>query len=276
MPCWVHRSSSRLPRLGMVVTRSLVAIVLGCATDTKDCEENLASGRPCAGLLPLCTPGSGLRDVPSTHAFSDCPLGTFHTKATVNHIYLPSAGIGINVNFLLDEPPCNIGFDVVARAADWPIWPWLVNDAQVGVDLWDTGGDARGGDPLWMSLRDRDTNELLMTMYQLDHVLIEDGTVSNELGFGVERLGPVCEYGYGPSVGDSVAVHAYELRFSTSNTTVTLGGGQIASLPASNSGRSLQIQTGSLKRVFASESSLSSLVDQRYGSAITFVAWTDP
>ena len=66
--------------------------------------------------------------------------------------------------------------------------------AQLDIGLWDTGGDTRGGDPLWMVLRDSLTGDPLMSIYQLDSYLIENGQFRGEVGIEVDLDGPVCEF----------------------------------------------------------------------------------
>ena len=179
----------------------------------------------------------------------------------------------MGVDLELSDGACLVGFDVARPLGDWPIWPWITEGAQFDISLWDTGEDLRGGDSLWMVLRDSTTGAPLMSIYQFGGELIENGQFREELGVDASIVGPVCE---SSALGGGVLVHAYELRFS-SQGRITLGQSLEGSLPASNAPLSWKIQTGVLANTMGHLLDPNgSVFGVRYGEYFQFVAWTEP
>ena len=165
---WMQRSGAPPSSLKRACAPFALAAIIACGTDSGPtdgadgipCEASPSSPIPCRGLLPKCAPTAlppPGRRIPVVEASSDCPRGTYRALATSAQIHLPPGGFGISVELRLDEPSCLLFLSLGARVEDWPIWPWLVQGAELEVDLWDSGNGNRGGGPLWMSLRDPTT-----------------------------------------------------------------------------------------------------------------------
>lgn len=215
--------------------------------------------------------GYSPRRLPISIAFSDCEQGTYRTQATVDLIHTTGDRQSGSVDLVLSEGPCAVSFDVAQPVDDWPSWPWLVEGAQLDVSLWE-GGDSRGGDPLWMVLRDRVTGDPLITLYQLNGFLIADGTFGDEVGIDAEVVGPVCKDLAFADQG--LLIDVYNLEFSSQGERITLGQMSEGSLPSSDTSHSWQIQTG----ILANESldANSPILDVRAGEYFQIVAWTEP
>lgn len=232
-------------------------ICLGCSdSDLREC-----SGR-----------GYSQRRLPISIAFSDCKEGIYRTRATVGPIYTAGDGGSGSVHLELSEGGCGIGFDVAQPVHDWPSWPWLVEGAQLDISLWDTGGNTRGGDPLWLVLRDSVTGDPLFTIYQLNGFLIADGTFRDEVGIDAEIVGPVCKDSAQAEGG--LRIDRYDLRLSAEGKRITLGQQSEGSLPSSNASLSWRIQAGVLENDLLDPNS--PLLDVRAGEFLQVVAWTEP
>jgi hypothetical protein len=95
---------------------------------------------------------------------------TWHRRSQqpLSNIYLPpEEGFGMGVEFEQSQGGCVVGFDVARPLDDWPIWPWIVEGAQVDISLWDTGTNLRGGDSLWMIARASDANVKVVAMRRM-------------------------------------------------------------------------------------------------------------
>jgi hypothetical protein len=209
--------------------------------------------------------------LPISTAFSDC-TGIHRTQATVSLVRTAPDGGSGSVALTLSQGACAIGFDVSRPVDDWPSWPWLVEGAQLDISLWE-GGDTRGGDPLWMVLRDSVTGDPLFTIHQLNGVLISDGTLRDEIGIDADIVGPVCEDS--AAVEESgLLIHRYNLRLSSEGKSITLGEMSEGSLPSSNASLSWRIETGILVDRLPQPNY--SLTDVRFGGHFQIIAWTEP
>jgi hypothetical protein len=223
--------------------------------------------------LRECSPrGYSQRRLPISTAFSNCEEGIYRTRATFDLVRTSDDLQGGSVALVVPEGACAISFDVSRPVDDWPIWPWLVEGAQLDISLWDTGADTRGGDPLWLVLRDSVTGEPLFTIYQLNGFLIADGTFRDEVGIDAEIVGPVCRDSSGAESG--LLVHGYDLKLSAEGKSIRLGVGSEGSLPSSNASLSWRIQTGVMKNNLLDPNS--PLSDVRVGEFFQVVAWTEP
>jgi hypothetical protein len=216
--------------------------------------------------------GYSQRHLPISTAFSNCEEGIYRTRATVGPIYRAGDGGSGAVELKLSEGACSISFDVSQPVDDWPSWPWLVEGAQLDISLWDTGGDTRGGDPLWMVVRDSVTGDPLISIYQLNGVLIANGALRDEIGIDAEIVGPVCKDSVVADQG--LLIDGYDLRFSSQGERITLGQMSEGSLPSSNASLSWRIQTGILVNRLLDPNS--PLLDVRVGEFFQVVAWTEP
>jgi hypothetical protein len=214
----------------------------------------------------------GPRRLPISIAYSDCEEGIYRTRATVRGVFAAGDGGSGSVELELPEGACYISFDVAQPVHDWPSWPWLVEGAQLDISLWDTGGNTRGGDPLWMVLRDSVTGDPLFSIYQLNGFLIADGTLRDEVGIDAEIVGPVCKDSALAEQG--LLIDGYDLRFSSQGERITLGQMSEGSLPSSNASLSWSIQTGILVNRLLDRNS--PLLDVRVGEFFQVVAWIEP
>jgi hypothetical protein len=208
--------------------------------------------------------------VPTSTAFSDCAEGIYRTRATVTAVYAynPSGAVELD----LPEAACSISFDVARPVDNWPRWPWLVGGAQLDVSLWDTGANTRGGDPLWLVLRDEVTGNPLLSIYQLNGVLIADGTLRDEIGLDGNIVGPVCKDSAATQGG--LLVQGYDLGLSSQGERITLGQMSQGSLPSSDATRVWKVETGVLRNSVLDANS--TLLDVRAGEYFQVVAWTEP
>jgi hypothetical protein len=193
----------------------------------------------------------------------------YQTRAIVGAVAMGS--VAGEVRFDLVEGACSVGFDVARRSDDWPSWPWLVEGAEVDLSLWDTGGDLRGGDPLWMVIRDSATGAPMMSIYQLTATLIENGEFRNEVGVDANIEGPVCEYS---DAEGGLLVHAYDIRFSSLGKAISLASGTEGILPSNDSAFSWRFQTGALQNTFVDPNA--GEFDVRRGEYFQFIAWAEP
>jgi hypothetical protein len=111
----------------------------------------------------------------------------------------------------------------------------------------------------------------LLSIYQLDAALIENGEFANEVGMDTDVVGPTCEYS--TPEGD-LLIHGYDLRFSSRGRTISLASNTEGSLPSSDSASSWRIQTGALTNTLVDPNA--DLLDVQAGEFFHFVAWTEP
>jgi hypothetical protein len=112
----------------------------------------------------------------------------------------------------------------------------------------------------------------LFTIYQLNGLLMTDGTLSDEIGIDAKIVGPVCEDSAAEESG--LLVHSYDLRLSSEGKSITLGQRSEGSLPSRNTSLSWRIETGILaNRLLEADYSLT---DVRPGEFFQVVAWTEP
>jgi hypothetical protein len=197
------------------------------APSMSNCELALGSERPCSGLLPECP--LARRDAEYTHvtAMTECQGEPFHELATIEVISTSPVRF-----WAILSSGCSFNFDVDGA----PAWPWLADGQQLDVEMWHAGGPRAGGSSVWITLKTPDTGELLLTVYQSEWQLIQEGLVGDLLSFDVDLADPICEF------FAQTLTQFYSLRFHTETSSVVLGREETATL-VDRDGRRIHVQT---------------------------------
>jgi hypothetical protein len=228
------------------------------APSMSNCELVLGSERPCSGLLPECP--LARRDAEYIHvtAMTECQGEHFHELATIEGVSTSPVGF-----WMILSSGCSFNIEVDGE----PAWPWLADGQQLDVEMWHAGGPRAGGSSVWITLKTPDTRELLLTVYQSEWQLIQEGLVGDLLSFDVDLADPICED------FAQTLTHFYSLRFHTETSSVVLGREETATL-VDRDGRRIHVQTDSaLYQHGHLVPPEVSIFDTVWGPTARFMAW---
>ena len=68
-------------------------------------------------------------------------------------------------------------FTIGTAPENWPPWPWLESGYNVEIEMQDSGDETRGGDALWLVMRDVERHDALAIVYQYDTTRLRDDGV---------------------------------------------------------------------------------------------------
>ena len=179
----------------------------------------------------------------------------------------PGAGF---VAFTLDDEACQVLLTIGTAPENWPPWPWLDSGYNVEIEMQDSGDETRGGNALWLVMRDVERHDALAIVYQYDITRHRDVGPSDGIGF--ELVGPTCER----ADASGLLFHEYEMRVTTPTEASILRQAESKALTTSE-GRLLRVETGGMKYTYGHLLPPDTeIADEHWGGDVTVVAWVEP